>query len=180
MLGARPVLEAAPTVPWVGAPHILWGGVPHSSARVLFVLTEAHFCPLLASHVWGWCRRGSVGFAPTRHPSYVLCAQMPTLSQWDKAYFWVTTSWAAAIYKTPCYVFKLRSMFLPCVFAGSGVSATPRRLWPAAPWTGTVQGQKKGKHLMCGVKKEQQARHAIAISPRPQRGRGPFHTTRSP
>ena len=22
------------------------------------------------NHVWGWCRRGRVGFAPTRHPSY--------------------------------------------------------------------------------------------------------------
>ena len=39
-------------------------------------------------------------------------------------------------------------MFLPCVFAGSGVSATPQRLWPAAPWTRTVQGQGEGKHLM--------------------------------
>ena len=31
-----------------------------------------------------------------------------------------------------CYLeVKLRSMFLPSVFAGSGVSATPQRLWPA-------------------------------------------------
>ena len=30
--------------------------------------------------------------------------------------------------------------FLPCVFAGSGVSATPQRLWPGAPRAATVQG----------------------------------------
>ena len=38
-------------------------------------------------------------------------------------------------------------MFLPWVFTGSGVSTTPQRLWPAAPWTETAQGQKKGQHL---------------------------------
>ena len=31
-------------------------------------------------------------------------------------------------------------MFLPWVFAGSGVSTTPQRLWPAAPWTGHFAG----------------------------------------
>ena len=50
-------------------PSLLEGSIQHATgawARVLFVLTEAHFCPLLANHVWGWCRRGRVGFAPTR------------------------------------------------------------------------------------------------------------------
>ena len=47
--------------------------------------------------------------------------------------------------KTPCYVLKLRSMFLPCVFARSGVSATPQRLWPAARWTGNCTGTEEGK-----------------------------------
>ena len=34
---------------------------------------------------------------------------------------------------------------LPCVFAGSSVSAPPQRLWPGAPWTVTAHGQMKGK-----------------------------------
>ena len=32
---------------------------------------------------------------------HVLCAQMPTLSQWDPAYFWLATSWAAAVKRHP-------------------------------------------------------------------------------
>ena len=35
---------------------------------------------------------------------------------------------------------KGRSKVLPCVFARSGVSATPRQLWPGAQWTVSVPG----------------------------------------
>ena len=35
---------------------------------------------------------------------------------------------------------KRQFMFLPCDFAGSGVSATPHRLRPGAPWTVAAQG----------------------------------------
>ena len=34
----------------------------------------------------------------------------------------------------------MQPTFLPCVFAGSGVSATPQRLWPGSPRAATVQG----------------------------------------
>ena len=63
-VGARPVLGTAPTVPWVGAPHVLWEGVPlcrfpfPACYKVSFsmllelgqgsctsVLTEGHFFP---------------------------------------------------------------------------------------------------------------------------------------
>ena len=52
---------------------------------------------------------------------------------------------------TPCYILELRSMFLPCVFAGSGVSTTPQRLWPAAPWTGNCAGTKERESIWCSV-----------------------------
>ena len=126
-----------------------------------------------------------MGWGPSRQETHltpcehVLCqtAQTPTLSQWDPAARLVM---GCSHYKTPCYVLKLRSMLLPWVFTGGGVSTTPQRLWPAASRTGTVEGQKKGKHLMYSVKKEQQARHTMATSPRPLWGQGPVRTTRSP
>ena len=85
-VGARPVVGTAPTIPRVGAlaffgrgtpvslpfPCLLQGSIQHATGawgRVLFVLTEAHFCPLFTNHVWGWCRRGRVRFVRTRHPS---------------------------------------------------------------------------------------------------------------
>ena len=65
-------------------------------------------------------------------------------------------------------------MFLPWVFTGSGVSTTPQRLWPAAPWTGTVQGQKKGKHLIKHVARPQGAAGCHCHPPRPPKGSGAF------
>ena len=57
--------------PFLGSVPLLGGrggGVPCLLRRALFVLTEAPCAT--PNHVWGWCRRGRVGFAPTRHPSY--------------------------------------------------------------------------------------------------------------
>ena len=73
--------------------------------------------------------------------------------------------------KTP--TIKAAALVLPCVFAGSGVSATPQRLWPAAPrtanCTGTcqkdVQPGKRGAH-------QRSARHGHP--PRSLEGPGAF------
>ena len=62
---------------------------------------------------------------------------------------------------------------LPCVFAGSGVSATPQRLWPGAQWTIAVQGP-KGERLLYCVRKRQRGGEVIAISPRPPERPGAF------
>ena len=50
---------------------------------------------------------------------------------------------------------KRQSKVLPCVFAGSDVSATPQRLWPGAQWTAAAQGP-WGQHQMYGVREEGQ------------------------
>ena len=68
-VGARPVLGTAPTVPRVGALQVL-GGVLLSFVASSVRLDRA--LRATTNHVWGWCRRGRVGFAPTRHPSYSL------------------------------------------------------------------------------------------------------------
>ena len=64
-------------------------------------------------------------------------------------------------------------MFLPWVFTGSGVSTTPQRLCPAAPWTETAQGQQKGQHqiyMQPGHSEDNNEARAMAISPRPPKG----------
>ena len=45
---------------------------------------------------------------------------------------------------------KGQSKVLPCVIAGSGVSATLQRLWPGAQWTVAVPGP-RGHRLMYGA-----------------------------
>ena len=127
--------------PFLGSlPFRFLGGFPCLLRRALFVLTEApalhptasragvagesgvrsDAAPLLLSLL---CGVGS-SLTPFEH---VLCrtAQAPSLSQRVPAFK-----------RHPATYLKLRSMFLPWVFTGSGVSTTPQRLWPAAPWTG--------------------------------------------
>ena len=129
------------------------------------------------NRVQGWCRRGEwsslrrgtpltlplCGVGSSLTPfEHVLCrtAQAPSLSQR-----------VPAIKRHPATYLKLRSMFLPWVFTGSGVSTTPQRLWPAAPWTGNYTGTEDLESIWCSM----QPGHAIAISPRPPQGdQGPL------
>ena len=69
-----------------------------------------------------------------------------------------------------------QSKVLPCVFAGSGVSATPQRLWTGAQWTVAVPGP-TGHRLMYGTRRKTTRRRShrhLPSAPRWEPGAFPY------
>ena len=60
----------------------------------------------------------------------------------------------------------------------SGVSTTPQRLWPAAPWTGNASGTEERENICCSMQPGHH-RHGHLLSTS-QKGQGLFTLLRSP
>ena len=68
----------------------------------------------------------------------------------------------------------MQPTFLPCVFAGSGVSATHQRLWPGAPRAATVQGTRDS---VCCTAYSRRLTPPFPCPLGSRRDQGPFQTS---
>ena len=108
------------------------------TARLGSDSSDAHIKPVGPGADSPTCLPGPVHSAWTAKPLTVRRQRRRTVSACSQSLTCAITLKARSGLKDT--LLKAAALVLPCVFAGSGVSATPQRLWPAAPGTANCTG----------------------------------------
>ena len=99
---------------------------------------------------------------PSRFGPVTSCGHRSPVAHFATTIFFKKTPWNSTWWREV----EVQPAVLPCVLTRRGVSATPPRMWPAAPLTVAVQGI-KGQHLMCCVGRRQGERPKRPALPSP-------------